>query len=110
MPERIRRRGSLENMAQPLSVLDDVSSTLRCAFLDVFSARFPSLTLRAMFAILFGRRAELAVARVTQTRNDIALFVQVVVEGGEVNRHLGMGRLHGADSFRGGDQGKHLEP
>ena len=49
-------------------------------------------------SILFG--AEEAVARVAQTRNDIAVLVQVVVHARDVDVHVRMVFLHPLDAFR----------
>ena len=49
-------------------------------------------------SILFG--AEEAIARVAQTRNDVAMLVQVVVHTRDVDVHVRMVFLHPLDAFR----------
>ena len=38
-------------------------------------------------------RVELPIARVAQSRHDVALFVQLVINRGQVDRHVRMGIL-----------------
>lgn len=47
---------------------------------------------------------KLAVAGVTQAGNNVAYLVEVIIHRGQVDRHVGMGTLHGGDAFRSADQ------
>ena len=52
--------------------------------------------------MLFG--AEYFVARVAQAGDDVAVFVEVAVEGGGVYGYVGMGFVHQFHAFGGGDE------
>src|SRR3954469_14923778 len=56
---------------------------------------------------LFG--AENAVASVSEAGPDVAVFVELTVNRSGINRHIGMGRLHGGDAFRTGQQAHELD-
>lgn len=45
-------------------------------------------------------RAEDAVARITQTGNDVGVLVEALVHGGDVDVDIGMGCAHRLDSLR----------
>ena len=54
--------------------------------------------------------AELAVAGVAQAGHDVAALVQVRVDGGHVDVHIGMRRRQGRDPFGRGDDADELDP
>ena len=50
------------------------------------------------------QRAEDAVARIAQAGDDVAVFVEAVIDGGDVDGDVGMRCIDGAHAFRRGDE------
>ena len=50
-----------------------------------------------------------AVTSVAQAGDDVAVLVQVVVLGAQVDVHIGVSLVHGLDAFRSGDQADALK-
>ena len=50
------------------------------------------------------------VTSVAQAGDDVAVLVQVVILGAQVDIHIGVSLVQGLDAFRSGDQADELDP